>query len=182
MDNLTNAEKIILILNSSIEHGRASNFEYDGMTEKHKQVLLIRELKETINEKIELFKNIDETSELFKRIMDTAKIALRKLQDDERYNYYSAELILKFAQIEHFFKRRLKPIGLRVIEQSFDTKQANETSNNQQSEIVDENEPLTKNARYITQTITGRKFATKLKKQHEISEALKSFSLNDESQ
>lgn len=113
----TNKEKIIIVLKESIKFGRLSEFKYNCMFEKHNDVSLIKNLNETMKQKIQLFNNIDETSTLFKTIFDCAKIALRKLQDDEQYNYYSAELIMKFNQLETIFERRLKPLGTRIVEQ-----------------------------------------------------------------
>jgi hypothetical protein len=97
---LTNKEKITLVIKESIKFGKVSDFHYDGISAEHKQMPLINKFHTTITDKLLLFENLDENSHTFQTIFNTAKIALRKLQHDEQYNYYSAELILRIIKLE----------------------------------------------------------------------------------
>jgi hypothetical protein len=71
-----------------------------------------KQLAEVINEKVKLFFNMDENSESFKSIHVNAKQALVRLLDG-RYEFYIAELINKFLQIDVAFARKLKYAGTR---------------------------------------------------------------------
>lgn len=110
----TDKDKVILVLNESIRLAKESQFSYDKMYEKHKEITWIRKFDTTMKEKTELFKSLDENSYTFSRLKETAKMALVELQRGNGYNYYSAELILKFNLLEEFFRnRRLKSQGVR---------------------------------------------------------------------
>lgn len=171
MSELTNKEKIILILKESIKFGKEANFIYDGMLEKHKDVSLIKKINEKMELQIVLFKNLDEASQTFKSIFDCAKIALRKLQDEEKYNYYSADLILKIHQLESCFKKKLKPVGFRLIDanEKITTKQEN---NIVEIEKQNENFENELSGQFISENMNGRKLQTKNNKRKEIINAL----------
>lgn len=180
MENISNKEKVILVLKESIKAGREVNFVYNNMYEKHKDVLFIKKFRETIDEKIRLFENVHESSYLFQKIVDTAKMACVKLQEEEGYNYYSAELILKFNQLDNCFNKKLKPLGVRIVEQKEVV--IKETVYNRSLDIEEYEEelvPLTRDAKYIGNGMTGKKFHSKLKKQQDISLALKENNFQD---
>lgn len=178
----SNKENILLVLKESMRLGKEVNFIYPKLYEKHRDISYIDRLTTTIEKKISLFENLDENSYAFQRILDTAKLALSKLQQSEEYNYYSAELIWKFYQLEDFFKKRLKSIGMRVVDQK---EKEIDYRNNKQYEminkLIDEDEdeiiPLTKDAKFINGTTTGRKFNSKIQKEKQISNILKDSNL-----
>lgn len=178
----SNKENILLVLKESMRLGKEVNFIYPKLYEKHRDISYIDRLTTTIEKKISLFENLDENSYAFQRILDTAKLALSKLQQSEEYNYYSAELIWKFYQLEDFFNKRLKSIGMRVVEQK--EKQTTvliDNANINKLTIIEEDEailvPLTKDAKFINGTTTGRKFNSKIQKEKQISNILKDSNL-----
>lgn len=182
----TNKEKIIIILKESIKFARNQEFKYDCMFEKHNEVSLIKNLNETIKQKIELFNNLNEESTLFKSIFDCSKIALRKLIDDQRYNYYSAELIMKFNQLETIFTRRLKPIGTRIVEKIEKEQKYENYFNNENELLVEESneenidieKELIEIQTNVDDNVTGKKLHHTIKKKKDIISALKETNFN----
>lgn len=178
----SNKENILLVLKESMRLGKEVNFIYPKLYEKHRDISYIDRLTTTIEKKISLFENLDENSYAFQRILDTAKLALAKLQKSEEYNYYSAELIWKFYQLEDYFKKRLKSIGMRIVEQK--EKQTNvyipDTNVINRDYVINEEEEivaLTKDARFIAETTTGKKFNSNIQKQKQITNILKDSNL-----
>lgn len=170
-ENVINKKNnIILVLKESLKIGKESNYTYNNMYEKHKYVSMINKITTTINDKIKLFENIDENSYTFSRILETAKLALNKLQYDEGYNYYSAELILHFKDLEEIFKRRLKPIGYKIIEKEF-IQQKIVLIKDDEIDVIHENE--IDHSEYIEEDLTGKELVKKDKNKKEISELLK---------
>lgn len=184
----------MLVLKESIKQGKEVEFIYKDIYEKHKDVLFISKLDTTMKFKMDLFNNLDESSYTFSKILDTAKMACIKLQRGEGYNYYSAELILRFNQLEDCFKKKLKPIGVRIIEQKekitildeqtiyFDKEKSNEKNIIE----IDENDiylenvvPLTKGAKYVRSNVSGKKFLSKIKQEKDISSAIKESQFKD---
>lgn len=179
---LTIKEKIVLVIRESIRSGKETNFIYDIMFEKHKEVWAIQKLSTTIEEQIKLFNNIDESSELFKNIYETAKLALRKLQNDEGYNFYSAELILKINMLEDIFARKLRPIGTRIVEQTEKKKHLPVESQPIEAEEYDKENDLreikmTYGGKFISSKTTGRKFNAEITKRKTIVDSLNNASL-----
>lgn len=170
-ENVINKKNnIILVLKESLKIGKEVNYTYHNMYERHRYVSMINKITTTINDKIKLFENIDENSYTFSRILETAKLALNKLQDDEGYNYHSAELILHFKDLEEIFKRRLKPIGYKVIEKEFIQPKRILIKDNE-SYIIYENE--IDYSKYIEEELTGKELFKQDKNKKEISELLK---------
>lgn len=179
---MTVKEKIVLIIKESIRSGKESNFIYDIMFEKHKEVWNINKLSTTIEEKIKLFNNLDESSELFKNIYNTAKLALRKLQDNEGYNFYSAELILKINMLEDIFTRKLKSTGTRIIDTSEKKKQITVQTTEIESEDYNKDVDLQEiemnyGGKFISSKTTGRKFNSELMKRKNITDSLNNAQL-----
>lgn len=186
---MTSKEKIVLIIKESIRLGKEDNFVYDVMFEKHKDVWNINKLTLIMNDKIALFNNLDENSELFKNIYSTAKQALEKLQNNEGYNFYSAELILKINMLEDCFKKKLKPIGSRIVDQIEKPKMLPRTEfenlveeeNLTQEDFSDEDERM-KNAelpsgKFLRENVTGEKLHNTIMKKHEIRTSLQQSQL-----
>lgn len=112
-------KKILLVLDESINAGRESTWSYEKISEHHKQIKDISRIGDTIDEKKKLFDRLDSNSFTYQRILDAAKLALQKLKAGEEYNYYSADLILKFLQLEEVFaERKLKSKEVRFIDDS----------------------------------------------------------------
>lgn len=184
---MTSKEKIVLVIRESIRLGKECSFVYNVMLEKHKDVWNINKLSTTIEEKIVLFNNLDETSELFKNIYRTAKIALTKLKDDEGYNFYSAELILKINMLEDIFKKKLRPIGSRIIEQIekpriIETKTIETIGDEiEHEEYYDEQEQMKNmelpSGKFLRENITGKKFHNQVMKKAEIKISLQQSQL-----
>lgn len=183
----TNKEKIIVVLKESVKFARETNFVYDDMFEKHKEVALINNLGKTIKEKIDLFNNMDETSHLFQTIYDCAKLALSNMLEKKYYNYYSAELIMKFNSLEEIFRKKLRPMGVRINsdlkapekkkepikhyyeENSFQT---NNSSFNEH-EINEENIVEDIDGLIVEQGVTGKELLERKNKRNEMITALK---------
>lgn len=184
---MTAKEKIILILRESIRLGKECSFTYHVMLEKHKEIWSINKLSLLIEEKIALFNNLPETSELFQNIYRTAKLALTKLKDDEGYNFYSAELILKINMLEDIFKKKLRPIGSRIIEQIekpkiIETKTIQTIHDEiEHDEFYDEQEHLKNielpSGKFLRENITGKKFHNTVMKKQEIKTSLQQSQL-----
>lgn len=177
MDNLTNREKIILVLRESIKFGKEVNFLYHNMDEKHKELLFIKRFDDTIDNKIKLFENLDDKSFAFQRILDTAKIACNKLKSDNQYNYYSAELIMKVSKLEEFFNKKLKSIGVRIIDQPEPVNNNTIINNEDKISYLEDDTPLTNNTKFIEKNITGKKFISNIIKQKEITNIIKNSDL-----
>lgn len=187
MSEQTNKEKILLVLRESIKFGRETDFTYNNMFEKHKEVALINNLSKTIKEKAELFNNMDETSHLFQTIYDCAKLALANMLDKKSYNYYSAELIMKFSSLEEIFRKKLKPIGiyinsdLRKPENKKDAtkkvEEENEFENIESSLTINDEDfefaPLP-TGKFIEQGLTGKELVRKTEKREELINTLRS--------
>lgn len=185
IEEKTNKEKILLVLKESLKFARETNFIYDSMYEKHRELTIINNLGKTIKEKIELFVNINEDSHLFATIYDCAKLAHTNMVNKKYYNYYSAELIMKFLCLEDVFKRKLKPVRIHInADVPKVEKQKTEIIGNTEEEIIDnENfneedifEPLIKSAEFLEQGLTGKEFVEKKNKKKELISALKSTS------
>lgn len=182
----TKKEKVILMLRESIKFGRETNFIYDDMFEKHREVTLINNISKLMKEKTELFNNMDENSHLFQTIYDCAKLAHSNLLDKKRYNFYCAELIMKFSSLEEVFKRRLKPLGLHINVETNKTitkkqitkvEEYEEDINEVDSPFSDDEEifnTIDDNAEYIEQGVTGKELSIRNRKRNELMVALKS--------
>lgn len=187
---MTSKEKIVLVIKESIRLGKDENFVYDVMLEKHKEIWNIKKLQTTMDEKIALFNNLDENSELFKNIYGTAKLALTKIKDNEGYNFYCADLILKINMLEEVFKGKLKSIGTRIIDQVEKPKpiveaktiqESDEDENNDESDIFDGVELMKSmelpSGKYLRENVTGEKFKNAVMKKHEIKTSLQQSQL-----
>lgn len=186
---MTSKQKIVLIINESIRFGKENNFVYDVMLEKHKDIWNIKKLQTTMEEKIMLFNNLDENSELFKNIYGTAKLALTKLQNDEGYNFYCADLILKINMLEEIFKGKLKSIGTRIVEQiekpksiiEAKTIETNEDEINDDSDVFDGVELMKSmklpSGKYLRENMTGEKLHNNVMKKQEIKTTLQQSQL-----
>lgn len=179
----TKKQKITLVLRESIKFGRETNFVYDVMNEKHREVTLINNISKVMKEKTELFENMDENSHLFQTIYDCAKLAHSNLLEKKAYNYYCAELIMKFNSLEEIFKRRLKPIGVHInadLNRPVTKKKITEVEDEDTEEInspySDEEifETLQENEQYIEQGVTGKELSERNRKRNELMVALKS--------
>lgn len=180
---LTTKEKVILVLRESIKAGYENNFIYHPFYEPHRLVSEIEKPKKTMEAKIELFQNMDERAYTFGRIVNVAKQALHKLQSHEGYNYYSAELICKFYQLEDLFKRKLRPIGIRDVEQKI-----KQPTNKLESKKIHEYHESTEDEKYneyftpdeiLSPEIDGKKLEKKIKKQKEVFNTLNGANFNE---
>lgn len=171
---LTNKEKIILIINESLKFGRLTKFTYSVMLEEHRRLCDVVLLKDTIIEKTKLFNNLDEKSELYKSIYSTAKMALVTIQKEQRYNFNSAELLLKIFNLEDIFSRKLKSQGSKIVDLSERKKK--------QVIIEEADEEVTKTEKqlreiFIGKETSGRKLNTQIKKEKDIRQSLQQNSL-----
>lgn len=180
---LTTKEKVILVLRESLKSGYEHNFIYHPMYEPHRLIFEIERLKKTMDVKIQLFENMDERAYTFGRIVGTAKQALQKLQSHEGYNYYSAELIFKFYQLEDLFKRKLRPIGIRDAEQKLKP-----LENNIELKKIHEYHESTEEEKYneyfapekvLSPETNGKKLGKQIKKQKEVFSTLHDANFND---
>lgn len=181
---MTSKEKIVLVIRESIRLGKECSFTYHVMLEKHKDVWNINKLSTTMEEKISLFNNLDESSELFKNIYGTAKLALTKLKDDEGYNFYCADLILKINMLEDIFKKKLRPIGNRIVDQIEKPKTLPQTKfeNLMEEENLTQEDFDPKNielpsGKFLRENVTGKKFHNQVMKKHEIKTSLQQSQL-----
>lgn len=186
-NELTTKEKIVLVLRESIRVGKECNFVYHVMFEKHKEVWNINKLNLTIDEKIKLFNNLDENSELFKNIHGTAKLALTKLKDDEGYNFYSADLILKMNMLEDIFKNKLRSTGTRIIDQVEKPKPIIQENKEEEIEYASdedifdgrqyiENVELP-SGKFLRENVTGKNLKTKIVRKKDIITSLQQSQL-----
>lgn len=171
MINRTAKQKIELIINESLKFGRKTKFQYSVMFEEHRRLCTIVNLNETIQDKIKLFNNLDESSELYKSIYLTAKMALLKLQNDECYNFYSAELLMKMLKLESIFSKTLKSNGHKIIDIS-ELKREHETIHEQQIVELNEIELNERREKFLSSNTTGKKFLRESKKRKEVVSAL----------
>jgi len=172
---------ILLVLDESIKIGINSEFYYPFNNDLNHQALQrTTYLKKTIEEKKLFFDKLDQRSYTYNRILDTAKLALRQLQDMQRFNYYSAELIVKFIQIEDVFgERRLKSVGVRFIEDQQKIITYRKIKENVRVEVDEEGNEV-----YLFEGVTGKKLAKQNKineKEKEIADTLKALDFEDES-
>lgn len=188
MSEQTNKEKILLVLRESIKFGRETDFTYNNMFEKHKEVSLINNLNKTIKEKAELFNNMNETSHLFQTIYDCAKLALANMLEKKSYNYYSAELIMKFSSLEEVFKRKLRPTGIYInsdLRKPENKKVITKKVEEEESEFENTESSLTINdedfefaplptGKFIEQGLTGKELVRKTEKREELINTLRS--------
>lgn len=181
---LTTKEKVILVLRESIKAGYENNFVYHPFYEPHRLVNEMEKPKKTMEAKIELFQNMDERAYTFGRIVNVAKQALKKLQSNEGYNYYSAELICKFYQLEDLFKRKLRPIGIRDIEE----KEKPPTKDNLSLKKIHEYHESTEEEMYdnyftsekvLSSDVDGKKLGKQIKKQKEVYDTLHGANFNE---
>lgn len=170
---MSNKEKIVLIINESLKCGRKTKYQYGTMFEAHRRLCDIVHLKETIEEKTKLFLNIDESSELYKSIYLSAKMALIKMQSDECYNFYCAELLMKIFSIEDIFERKLKSIKHEFVDATQLKKQTtNEIIENEQTNELTGVELVEKREHRISGSTTGKKFLRETIKRKDIVNAL----------
>lgn len=174
---------ILLVLDESIRIGHNCEFSYYYMnTLNHIALQRTKYLNKTIELKKEIFKKLDQRSYSYSRILDTAKLALRHLQDTKVYNYYSAELITKFIQIDEVFgERNLKSTGVRFVEDPIkETIVVDTTEAKPVEQIIQEKEAM-----MLPETITGKRlkrFKAKATEQDEIRSALSELNFDDESE
>lgn len=189
MEEQTNKEKIILVLRESLKFGRETNFTYNDMFAKHREIQFISNISKVVKEKIELFNNMDESSHLFISIYDCAKLALSNMLEKKRYNYYSAELIMKISSLEEIFRKKLKPIGIHINEdiKPIEKNTSTTLSNQIEEEIIDLEtgldedmifEPLTKKAKFIGQGVSGKELVEEKQKRNELISAIKTTSFD----
>lgn len=184
MEEQTNKQKIILVTLESIKFGRETNFTYNDMFAKHREIQLISNIGKVVKEKIDLFNNMDESSHLFISIYDCAKLALSNMIEKKRYNYYSAELIMKISSLEEIFRKKLKPIGIHINEY---VKPIEKEKIVIEEEIIDMEtgldedmifEPLIKKAKFIGQGVTGKEMVAAKEKRNELISTLKTTSFD----
>lgn len=170
---------IIAVLDESIRVGRNFEFYYAFNNDlNHLALIKTTYLDKTIKEKKDLFDKLDQRSYTYNRILDTAKLALIQLQTTSKYNYYSAELIVKFIQLEDVFgERKLKSIGVRFIEEQVRPKIY------QQPDVFNKPDDFKDiDGVYIPSNLTGEKlekYKQKIEAQKEIGEAIKNIDFND---
>lgn len=109
---------ILLVLDESVNIGKRFEFEYDGMNDIHHMALAkLTHMGKALEQKKALFDKLDQRSYTYNRILNVAKLALRELQDNTEYSYYSADLIYKFLQLEDVFgERNLKSVKVEFHE------------------------------------------------------------------
>ena len=172
---------ILLIIDESVRIGRNCDFNYSLINDiNHLAIQRTTYIEKTVKQKKELFAKLDQRSYTYSRILNTAKLALRTLQDDGVYNYYSAELLYKFIQLEEIFgERNLKSVGVKYIED--EQRVINQKKSNLVQPVVqvdEDGEPV-----YIPQGISGKKldrYKKKLHEQEETSSMLKEMNFEDE--
>lgn len=173
-------ELILLVLDTSIKMGKNAEFHYSFMNDlNHEALKRTSYIDKTIALQKELFIKLDQRSYTYERIINTARLALRKLQDDGCYNYYSADLITKFMQLEEIIgERKLKSIGVRWIEE-----QERKLAENKPVMVQPVNEPCKDDGVYLPEGINGKRmkrYKEKMNEQKEVGLALKEMSFIDE--
>lgn len=172
-------ELILLVLDTSIKMGKSEEFHYSSMSNlNHEALQRTKYIDKAIALQKELFIKLDQRSYTYERIINTARLALRKLQDDGCYNYYSADLITKFLQLEEIIAGR-KSVGIRWIEEK--------------ERVLAENKPVVvqpvnqsadgDDGVYLPEGINGKKldrYKKKMDEQKEVGLALKEMSFIDE--
>lgn len=110
---------ILLVLDEAVKAGSNHDFNYTGINNAtHITLQRTTNIEKVIEKKKILFDKIDQRSYTYERIKNTAKMALEHLKQSSRYEYNSAELIIKFLQIEdEFGDRKLKSLGVRFVEE-----------------------------------------------------------------
>lgn len=111
---------ILLVLDEAVKAGRNYEFNYTRINNlNHISLQKTAYIEKTIEKKKLLFDKLDQRSYTYERIKNTAKIALEHLKHSSVYEYNSAELIIKFIQLEdEFGDRKLKSTGVRFIEEA----------------------------------------------------------------
>lgn len=182
---MTNKQIVILVVNESLRFGSEKDFIYINMDEKHKQVLFIGNIFKTIKEKISLFENVNEESYLYNRIVEAAKLALVNLQEGNGYGYYNAELILQINSLETCFKRKLKPIGVRVlsedeIEKNKATKKMSSNENTKKENIYENRfvYDFYDNKNHVDEDLNGKKIQRSLLRKKQLIKSLREITFN----
>lgn len=171
----SNRETILLVLKTSVELMKQRDFKYPGMeNDNHKKFKEWSDKK--LEDKIKLFQNVDERSLTYNSILSTAKTALANIQEEEEYNYHSAELIKKFLSIEDMFSKKLKFQGVRETNESY-VKKENPKQEETQVNINEEN------VIHLAEGITGKdveRNQKKIEKHNELLDAFKDIAFEED--
>lgn len=172
---------LLLVLDESIKIGKTNEFAYSSINDlNHMALQRTSYLDNIIKDKKQLFKRVDQRSYTYNRILQVAKLALRKLQDDGEYNYYSAELICRFVQLEEIFgERKLKSVGVKWIEEQEISIKEKKSAIEQPKIFINEDIGQVN----LPSNINGKKlkrYKEKQQEQEQIGEALKEMNFDDE--
>lgn len=176
----TDRPKILVLLDTSIKLGKESDFTYTAMSEDHRQLKRIVSLGNMIDKKKDIFNKLDENSFMFQRILDTAKLALRKIQDDGEFNYYSAELIMKFLKLEEvFLEKNLKAKEVRFIEPEQSVAKKSFEVKGKEQRVASE---IQGNEEFVREGVSGARLESirnKKEQEKELSKALEDFDFDE---
>lgn len=110
---------ILLVLDEALKAASNYEFSYTGINNlNHVALQRTTNIEKKIESKKLLFDSLDQRSYTYERIKNTAKLALEHLKHSSMYEYNSAELIIKFIELEdEFGGRKLKSKGVRFVEE-----------------------------------------------------------------
>lgn len=121
-DKKVERETIIKVLHHCLNQGTYVKFDKVRFWFSNNQPTneeFEKRLRKEIEEKIKLYEGVPDDSQTYRIIYIHAKLSLRSLQDKGNFNVDCAELINIFLELEPIFVNKLKVVGSKVIEDSF---------------------------------------------------------------